>query len=572
VTEIKDLASFRAWLDGQPNAAIAQVLASRAALRAVPFLWRKGKMNTRIFARMLSVALWQNVIVRSQIANQYDLSYPSAVEFAHSIYSVAAVSSREVDAVCGYAAASVDYATTASSVLDDTWNAVRMSAQVARKFPYYIDIMNEFSLEVSRFELEGSQFILNFSQLWSKTPKWWENELKRFVTELTRPEMAKIGWGVWLEWYLPLTRGGISFGLKDRKATENLERRIALGGRDSKFHEEFWDRKPGEINREIAEWVAEARAAEVALSANSFEVDIEIPAQSVDATMFGIDASGKIARLAVPPEQRLLITAQQQKEYQALREDAAELSGRGQILGQVGAEVAALLLALPLDMSHASVFDVWRALNRLRRTMNSHLRVADFSEPHDAKLEPAIAEELNALLRTANIFAFGDLGLLRRDELAIAPQDRPALNVEKMLGDGLAEAAVEMPDMFTDDAFESVAAEELNSVGAGDDPHGLQAIDQTNKTRRNWLAAILAGLKAEQGFAWKEIRGGAYKAIGATGVGVLVTDILGTTAVYSAIWKFVSAQGVNLLNYVKAVYQNPAVTEFVAWALKIVGL
>jgi hypothetical protein len=263
VTEITNLESSRDWLDRQPNIKIAQLFASRASLRAVPFLWRKGKMNRQIFSRLLTVALWQNVIVRSAITNQYELSYHDANDFAHNIHNVAVVSAREVDAVCGYAATSADYAATSSNVLDDTWNAVRTSAQVARKFSYFNEFLDQFNLDVSRFEREKSENWSISLPLWSITQKWWENELKRFAIELTRPEMAQFGYGVWLDWYFPIARGEIPFGLKDRKEAESLERRIALGGQDGKFHAEFWSRKPGEINREIARWLAEARAAEV---------------------------------------------------------------------------------------------------------------------------------------------------------------------------------------------------------------------------------------------------------------------------------------------------------------------
>ena len=415
--------------------------------------------------------------------------------------------------------------------------------------------------------------------LWQGAPPWRRDEWQAFKTTLTAPDMANGEWGVWIEWYESITQGHPAFNLKNRQTADVLERRIALGDRanNGKFNKEFWNREPGEINREIAEWVAEARAAEVAEAgiAPMAMGDIELPQQTLDATMFGLDAAGRISRIAVPPEQRLLITQQQQAEYEALRGDAADFAAKGQILGKLGAEVAALFAALPEDMTHARVFDIWRAINRLRRSKNAHVSVAAFPEPHEAKLEPAMAAELEHLLNVANIFAFGDPGLRRRDELSIPPQDKQSLAVEKALGDGLADAALQTPELFTEDALQSVAAEESNAFGAGNDPHGQQAIDQTNKTRRNWLAAMLAGLKTERGFAWKEMRGGAYKKTGEAAIvalGVAVSDAAGITAVYPAIWRFASANAASFLTYVKTVFQNPTLTAYVEWALKTVSL
>ena len=344
-----------------------------------------------------------------------------------------------------------------------------------------------------------------------------------------------------------------------------MERAIALGGKDGKFHEEFWYREPDEINREIAEWVEEARALDAA------QLDADLPTQTIDAMLFGLTPDGCVDRLAVPPEQQLLITAQQQKEYNVLRSDAGSLSGQGQVLGKLAPEVTDLLTAMPADMSHATVYDLWRAINRLRRSMNAHVAVAASAEPHFARLDAAIAEDLGALLDIANNFAFGDPGIRSRDERRVAPQDKPALDEEKTLGDSLANAALNTPGLLTDEAKSAVQSSEQNASGAGADAHGLQAIEQTNKDRRNLVATILSVLKREAAYLWKEYRGGAYKAAGAASAGAVVTDIAGKTTIYPTIVNFIVTHLVELLKYAETVFQNPTVAKLLGQIIKLLS-
>lgn len=176
------------------------------------------------------------------------------------------------------------------------------------------------------------------------------------------------------------------------------------------------------------------------------------------------------------------------------------------------------------------------------------------------------------MLDTANNFAFDDPRIRERDENSVPPQDKQSIADEKKLGDALAKGALEEPEIFTPDAFDSVNAEEQNAKDAGEDPHGQQAKEQTNKTRRNWIAAMLSVFKGESGFAWKEIRGGAYKAIGASSVGVLFTEVTGVTTFHARTLKFLGEQGSYLLNYVKVIYHNPSLTAYIQKVIEFLGL
>ena len=376
--------------------------------------------------------------------------------------------------------------------------------------------------------------------------------------------MKASDWDIWSNYFASISQGKPLFGIMDEKLRDELERNIALGSTDGKFNKEFWKREPALINADIKAWVDYARATDTFGKLSSAIAEPDMPKQSSDASSFGLNANGQVDRLPTSPENRLQITPILQQEYAALLEDAKKLAGHGQMLGKLGPELSNLLTAMPEDMSQAEVFSLWRAINRLRRTMNAHLAVARDIEPHEAKLERSIAEELAALLDSANNLAFTDLGMRKRDENTVPPQDRPSVDEERKLGDDLEKSIINTPEILTQQARDVVKAEAENAKGAGSDQHSAQAVDQANKTRRNVVAALLSVLKGETSFAWKEFRGGAYKAAGAGAATVALTDLNGTTTVYPTILRFIIENAEKLSIYAEKVYHNPALAEFLS--------
>jgi hypothetical protein len=570
---IQDRWSFEAWLKNQPEEKqriFGIVIASRVALANVQYLGSPEQTTDDHVRAALKITFWRILIAKQQLAW---MSKPlreadeATNQLAMQLGEMGVVTKGVKFAAAGISANNASAASVANSLskcLEYVDQAISMTVG-------YQNIRNEAKLlenGLEPFSLYNIPLnVGSFTGIYDHPAR---------LRQLLRSEsMAKEDWPIWLQWYQPIAEGKPAFYLKDRKVAEALERHIALGGKDGKFHKEFWDREPRQINRDIAEWVAEAWAFEGKVAVPTAFSDNDFPRQSPNATMFGLSHDGEIDRVAVPPEQRLLITPQQQKEYEAIRDEASKLSSQGQILGKLGVEVSDLLVAMPIDMTHAYLFDVWRALNRLRRTMNAHVKVAADKEPHEAKLDPGIAEDLGALLDIANNFAFADPGIRSRDENSIPPQDRPTMQAEKQLGDGLVKAALETPELLTLDAASSVRADETNADRAGDDAHGQQAVDQTNKTRKNLFAAILSTLKkamvGEIVYSWKEYRGGAYKAAGAATVAAAGSDIVGTTTIYPTIWQFITTHAVELLRYAEAVFQNPAVTKVLEQIVKFLG-
>lgn len=553
-------------------------LASRLVLRVLPLVLRSKLLNSNEYSELLKFSFLLSLVVRCT-RSDFDPTLARAVESANIFLNARFAYYDDDHAVqTAVIAAEGSKSGFSASVIKDLFDSVLAHAEAA---------LNQFGLEahelwrsvrrdVDLIENGQSRLALQEEPLWQNYPIWWFEALRIFQDGLLGQRYSHDSWSIWLDWYIPIVGGKPAFNLANRIRAEELERAIALGNKAShgsatEFYVDFWVREPAEINRDIAEWVAEARAAEVVGDVVAVPAEPDFPAQSLDATMFGLNAAGRIERIAIPPEQQLFITPLQQRQYKTLRSDAEGLLGRGQILGKLGSEISDLIKVLPDDMTHAAVFDVWRAINRLRRTLNAHVRVVDIDEPHEAKLELSIAEELGFLLDTANNFAFDDPGLRRRDEQSIPPQDKQSIAGEWALGDVIAKAALKEPEIFTPAALEVVKAEERNAETAGEDAHGQQAIDQTNKTRRNVIAALLSVLKGESGFAWKEMRSGVYKKAGELGAIAVATDVLGWTTIYPAIWNFVVRHSSNLSAYVKTVYNNPTLTAYIEYISKAAG-
>lgn len=556
----------------------ANAISYRAVNRALPYIGRGDGITTEQNVNVILAGLWSVLVLKLSALPLNEL----LVEASNSAAGL--VRQAGENAVSGDIAMLGAYAAAAQgldSFVGRFRNSYRLGIGGGVAFAHTtLDRAHGFDSEpstafweqmsddISKLENGLSATDLILSPLWGSVHPLWNKEYSQFLDHLTSPAMSGFGFDIWSEWYRATCAGEPVFGIEDFALAERLEYNIALGGRDGTFHPEFWQRNPTAINANIKRWVEKARAAE---ALREIDVEVELPAQTLAATLFGLSIDGRVERIAVPPEQQLLITAQQQNEYDSLRKEAGNLSGQGQVLGKLAPELTDLANALPADMSHANVYDLWRAINRLRRTMNAHQAVFKESEPHFAKLDKAIAEDLGALLDIANNFAFGDPGIRSRDENSIPPQDKPALDKERKLGDSLAKAALNTSGLLTDAAETAVQSSEKNAMGAGEDAHGLQAVQQTNKDRKNLFAAILSAFKGEVAFSWKEFRGGAYKAGGAASAAAIVTDIAGTTAFYPTIGKFIVAHAVEFLRYAETVFQNPTVTKLLELIVKGLG-
>ncbi len=270
--EIRDRESFQAWLEARPDAsrrAAITVMASRIALRVLPMVNGKGKLTLGQHTTLIKVAFWHIAISRSvrtwpdrEIA---DVDAADDDAYAASAATYAAGAAGFAARAATYAADAATYAVAAAS--DAATYAATYATFAADEASYAAGAAaDEVTWEYIRsdaavIEAGEDPFTLLAQPLWQAAPPWWRDEWEAFKTTLTAPDLAGNEWGVWIEWYEPITQGLPAFNLKNRKTADALERRIALGDRDNKdkFNKDFWNRKPDEINREIAQWVAEAK-------------------------------------------------------------------------------------------------------------------------------------------------------------------------------------------------------------------------------------------------------------------------------------------------------------------------
>jgi hypothetical protein len=275
---IYDVLSFGDWIARNPQTKrreIACVLASRIAMRMVPFL-----SYSRVFAAyehnlLMMHGYWRNIIARcwqDWPNRELDLARNAAgiVSFDPQFSHPAAFAAATAEAASSSAFGILRKFDEGSHSTANEVSAIRYACDAARLAVEVFDsektlatfVWEAISADATTINRGVSCAVLFSQSLWLNPPPVWSNEAVANTRILEGLEMRQENWGIWLQWYKPITEGLNAFGLRSASTTVSLERAIALGGKDGKFHKEFWDREPGEINREIAEWVAEARATE----------------------------------------------------------------------------------------------------------------------------------------------------------------------------------------------------------------------------------------------------------------------------------------------------------------------
>jgi hypothetical protein len=270
--KIRDRSSFKAWLEAlseteRREAAVA--LAHRAALRIIPLLGSVWGYYNKVLdevdsRKFVTVGFWRIMIARSARSWPDEELSNADIASGSSYFGVSKANleaERAADAIA-FAATSAttnhsDYVGAATAAAN--FSVERSDALRSFKGGDWYHIAGDAAL----IEKGTKGFALYGVALWTReVPIAWRLELTTFSESLNAGNFSQEGWDIWLDWYGAIVEGLLAFGLKDRKIAEALERAIALGGKNGKFHEEFWKRTPGEINRDIAEWVAEARIAE----------------------------------------------------------------------------------------------------------------------------------------------------------------------------------------------------------------------------------------------------------------------------------------------------------------------
>ncbi|MEA2841487.1 MAG: hypothetical protein QOF41_2817 [Methylobacteriaceae bacterium] len=308
-----------------------------------------------------------------------------------------------------------------------------------------------------------------------------------------------------------------------------------------------------------------------------------IPAPARRAFQFvgGVDGPIELVPLSQPGE-HLAAGPSRQEDYAELRVKAREVSTLGgNRLGRLHGPIDRFLsLSNHIEEVRAKLF--WSRINTLRLVLLSHEQTMEprNTEPDERRLEPTAASLLKDLVETINVFVLGDSSLMELDANRPGPQETEIAKEETRVIAPVINDLPNSPNVATQNASD-ILTEQVDSLEATDASlPGRQAAEFGRRSIQNFVGELLRRaygpvhelsrrLGSETGMAWKALREGAYRAVGAgliTGAG---TDFLGVTDFSGAIIRFVVGHAEALIVYLTKAFQNPALVEIINWIVRI---
>lgn len=573
--------NVRRWLGGKPRE-WALVLAARNALRVAPMLrWPgddRSKLTSAEWGKDVLLPLMRGMLSpwvaakystqgdkkRAAVAAAHARAADAAVTIAAAASNIAvtsaayAVASNAYSAITDTATTYAAYAVLASSNADSTWRALSLDACA----------------------LSGTDGVIRLSPpLLSSAPLWSREEWPRGSPDSIIPEISEFEqqlqqapadehWDVWLSWWLARFNGGNIGNLSDTES-ERVEVGILL------LPEEVWEQGPKVVNQAIKDMILEAR--EGAVDENSLPPESSIPAQDQRGISFGGKADVPIELVPLALPDRLLANSDRQEDYEDIRQkaDAIRSESENRVGHLMGPIERFLLLSPDLDQVRAQQF--WSRVNTLRIKHNGHLAAIEAEgrtgETDERRLDTVVADLLSDLVETINAFHLGDPKLAEFDAARPGPREIAQLRAE------FAPILPLLGKVADNSTIVSAAAGEALQEGiadvqrTGDSISERQAVEAGSRTLRNFITALLerayrpikkagAVTNGEASFAWKEIRSGAYKAAGASGIG----------AVTLAIGASIASNKAAMISYVSATFpNNPALARIIEVIAKIFG-
>ena len=392
--------------------------------------------------------------------------------------------------------------------------------------------------------------LLSYVPLWpGQIPDWvrasW-GELRRTLLN------ADENWEVWTTWY------------EERLAGNKMDEASDIAR--ITIDDDIWRQEPRAVNAHIRELLEGREIFHDALAdepENPPEADA-IPQQTAVASQFSVNAEGRIDLL---PDAPLPDNAQRQI-YQEARHKALALSGLGhnQLAG-MSEPVARFLAAAPDRIEDVSITRLWSRGNTLRHQLRAHDTAAMSADPTDpAILSTSVAEMLRDLMETYTVFIAGDPSGRELDQVRMGPQERQMAELIVDLALPIAEAVQVSEGLATAAAIDALAEQLEAARLAPPEIDGDQAVDLSRKTTGNFIAELLrlayARVRAEPGFAWKEIRAGTYRY---TGPALIAGGYI------SPLVTFVAAQASNLKLFVEQAFHNPTLIQIIDVISKIAG-
>jgi hypothetical protein len=256
--------SFHGWLNSNGSAKrerIAKIMIHRALLRTVPVLGvnglRKSKQIPRWFLYSIRTLLLSRILcgdkntkITIHDRNLIDPTFAQSKSFVFSkILELGQVANSQLFEP-------QHIVEIATEVLE---MAANLNANVKMEYgriEWWHQVQNDLDLVVSN----SNPMNILWAPVWPDPPNWWSRGFQNLSDAIYSDLNDLEHWKIWGDWLTNCLQGKSAFDLSP-EANFALERRIALG--DGRVN--FWDREPGEINREIARWIDEAKKPEHAV-------------------------------------------------------------------------------------------------------------------------------------------------------------------------------------------------------------------------------------------------------------------------------------------------------------------
>jgi tetratricopeptide (TPR) repeat protein len=307
-----------------------------------------------------------------------------------------------------------------------------------------------------------------------------------------------------------------------------------------------------------------------------------IPAPVRRAFQFASAADGPIDLAALSQAgEHLIGGSARQEDFSELRMKAGDVAVLGSNwLGRLNNPINRFLdLNETVDRVRVNLF--WSRINSLRIILLSHEQSAETrnGEPDDRRLEPTVASLLRDLVETINVFVVGDPGLMELDAVRPGPQETEVAKQEATVLAPVIEDLANSPRVATESAREVLSEQAENLEIADASLPGRQAAEFGRRSFQNFVGELLRRAYApvrdlsrqvasEGGTAWKGVREGAYRAVGAGLITGGVTDLVGATDFSGAIIHFVVRHAEALIAYVNRSFQNPTIVEIINWIIR----
>ena len=420
MAEIRSREDLERWLKGKPNE-FAQVIAARAALRALPYAfadrvktkWVKGYALSLIRATAISWAA-RNIpahdmaVAAHAAARAADPAADVAADVAYAAARAAAAAdaSFAADAAARAADAAANAAVDASFAAFAAANAAvwdNISADCD-----WLGTSSDGATDARRLTREP---------LWPRpSPEWWQQAWDYATAHLTALDPS---YQVWIDWYNRRISGNrAAFDIPgDTNRIEDKKILVALA---DATNEEFWAKGATHVNTTLQSWIDEARARVVPPSVNA-----DIPPQNRNAVSFRTNADGRISIDPTAAGALRTDADARDRHAEAVREAQALLERcRG---SNAGARLTQLLENY-LAAAGEAVEDI-RASLMVQRGEKLRQEIAALAVP-DSLLDP-LADDILVDLKgwqSAHNMAVGlDPVLMALDTATLGPDVKPAL-------------------------------------------------------------------------------------------------------------------------------------------------